>query len=152
MTAPDLTAAVAATYDIWMRTVDLTGPVLAEHRLTPATFQALWAIDPVEPPPSMKVMAERLYCNAPNLTFMTGQLVDRGLVERVVDPADRRSRVLVLTAKGRRVRDEVVRTVLAKTPLAALTDRELRQLLALLNRALQSGQPHLNWTGHGHDR
>jgi DNA-binding MarR family transcriptional regulator len=137
MTAPDLPAAVAATYDIWMRTVDLTGPVLAEHRLTAATFQALWAIDPAEPPPSMKVMAERLYCNASNLTFVTNQLIDRGLVERTVDPADRRSRVLVLTAKGRQVRDEVLRTTLENTPLATLTDRELRQLTTLLNRALR---------------
>jgi DNA-binding MarR family transcriptional regulator len=100
----------------------------------------LWAVDPAEPPPSMKVLAERLYCNAPNLTFMTNQLVDRGLVERTVDPADRRSRVLVLTAKGRQVRDEVLRTVLEKTPLAALTDRELRQFTTLLNRALRTGR------------
>ena len=139
MSAPDLHAAVAAIYDIWMRTVDLTGPTLAEHRLTAATFQALWVIDPAEPPPSMKVMAERLYCNAPNLTFMTNQLVDRGLVERAVDPTDRRSRVLVLTAKGRRVRDEVLRTTLENTPLAALTDSELRQLTILLDRALRPG-------------
>ncbi|WP_433870814.1 MarR family winged helix-turn-helix transcriptional regulator [Saccharopolyspora sp. CA-218241] len=139
MTAPDLHAALAATYDVWMRTVDQTGSALAGHRLTPATFQALWVIDPAEPPPSMKAMAERLYCNAPNLTFMTDQLVDRGLVERAVDPADRRSRVLVLTAKGRRVRDEVVRDALRSTPLAVLTDAELRQLTTLLGRALHPG-------------
>ena len=137
MTASDLNAAVVATYDIWMRTVDLTGPALAEHNLTPPTFQALWVIDPSEPPPSMKVVAERLHCNAPNMTFMVNQLTDRGLVERAVDPADRRSRVLVLTPKGRRVRDEVVRAALAGTPLAALNDSELRQLLALLNRAVR---------------
>ncbi|MBM2620183.1 MarR family transcriptional regulator [Actinoplanes sp. LDG1-06] len=136
MTAPELTAAVTATYDIWMRTVDLTGPALAAHNLTQATFQALWVIDPDEPPPSMKVMAERLHCNAPNLTFMANQLVDRGLVERSVDPADRRSRVLVLTPKGRQVRAEVVEAALAGTPLAALSPSELRQLVALLNRAL----------------
>ncbi|SEG97690.1 DNA-binding transcriptional regulator, MarR family [Nonomuraea solani] len=139
MTTPELTAVVAATYEIWMRTNDLIGQALAGHQLTPATFQALWAIDPAEPPPSMKVMAERLYCNAPNLTFITNQLVDRGLVERAVDPADRRSRVLVLTEKGRRVRDELVRTALEKTPLAVLTDGELRQLMTLLNRAVQPG-------------
>ncbi|MEU7831753.1 MarR family winged helix-turn-helix transcriptional regulator [Nonomuraea sp. NPDC049129] len=136
MTTPELTAVVAATHEIWMRTNDLIGHALAGHQLTPATFHALWAIDPEEPPPSMKVMAERLYCNAPNLTFITNQLTDRGMVERAVDPADRRSRVLVLTAKGREVRDELVRTALEKTPLAALTDSELRQLMALLNRAV----------------
>ena len=135
MTASDLTAAVAAIYDTWMRTVDQIGPVLAEHRLTTATFQALWAISPDEQPPSMKALAERLYCNAPNLTFMTNQLADRGLVERVVDPADRRSRVVVLTRKGREVRDEVLRAVLDKTPLGTLTEDELRQLANLLDSA-----------------
>lgn len=134
MTTPELTAVVAATHDLWMRTNDLLGESLAEHQMTPATFQALWLIDPEEPPPSMKVMAERLYCNAPNLTFISNQLADRGLVERAVDPDDRRSRVLVLTAKGRQVRDELVSTVLAKTPLAALSASELAQLATLLGR------------------
>jgi DNA-binding MarR family transcriptional regulator len=137
MTAPELTAVVAATHDIWMRTNDLIGEALTEHGLTAATFQALWVIDPDEPPPSMKVMAERLYCNAPNLTFITNQLVGRGLAERAVDPDDRRSRVLVLTDRGREVRDELVRVALEKTPLAALTTSELRQLMALLGRVAQ---------------
>ncbi|GGK73789.1 DNA-binding protein [Sphaerisporangium melleum] len=137
MSTSELTAAVTATYEVWMRTVVLAGPALARHGLTEATFQALWAIDPDEPPPSMKVMTGRLHCNAPNLTFMADQLVDRGLVERAVDPSDRRSRVLVLTAKGRQVRDEVVRAALEKSPLATLTDSELRQVAALLNRALR---------------
>jgi DNA-binding MarR family transcriptional regulator len=139
MTRPDLTAVVAATHDIWMRTNDLLGESLAAHQMTPATFQALWVIDPDEPPPSMKVMAERLYCNAPNLTFISNQLADRGLVERAVDPDDRRSRVLVLTAKGRQVRDELVSTVLEKTPLAALSAGELRQLAGLLGRVVRPG-------------
>lgn len=138
MTASELTAALTATYDIWMRTVDLTGPALARHRLTSATFQALWVIDPDEPPPSMKVVAERLHCNAPNLTFMANQLIDRGLVEQVVDPADRRFRGLHLTARGREVRAEVVQAALADNPLARLNDDDLRQLVALLNRAVDA--------------
>ncbi|MFC8801457.1 MarR family winged helix-turn-helix transcriptional regulator [Promicromonospora sp. NPDC057138] len=137
MTTPELTAVVAATHDIWMRTSDQIEKALAQHQMTAATFQALWAIDPDEPPPSMKVMTERLYCNAPNLTFITNQLAGRGLVERVVDPNDRRSRVLVLTAKGREVREELVHVALEKTPLAALTSSELRQLMALLGRVAE---------------
>ncbi|MFB7496418.1 MarR family winged helix-turn-helix transcriptional regulator [Streptomyces sp. NPDC056161] len=136
MPAPELLAAVTATYEIWMRTVDLLEPALTRHGLTPATFQALWVIDPDEAPPSMKVVAERLHCNAPNLTFMTNQLIDRGLVERATDPADRRSRVMVLTAKGRQVRAEVIQAALEGSPLAVLTDGELRHLMTLLNRSL----------------
>ncbi|WP_250009227.1 MarR family winged helix-turn-helix transcriptional regulator [Actinoplanes sp. M2I2] len=139
MAAPELAAAIAATYHVWMRTVDAAGPAMAEYGLTTATFQALWLIDPEEPPPSMKAMAERLHCNAPNLTFVANQLIDRGLLERAVDPNDRRSRVLTLTAKGRRVRDEVVRAAMEGSPPAALTAVQQRQLTALLNAALEPG-------------
>ncbi|MEV4477160.1 MarR family transcriptional regulator [Nonomuraea sp. NPDC049504] len=138
MSAHELTAVVTATYEIWMRTNALIMDALAGHRLTPATFQALWAIDPAEPPPSMKVMAERLHCNAPNLTFITNQLTERGLVERAVDPYDRRSRVLVLTDRGRQIREELLETTLEKTPLKVLTDAELRQLMGLLSRVVEA--------------
>lgn len=136
MSGPELTAVVSATHEIWMRTNDRIGVALARHGLTLPTFQALWAVDPAEPPPSMKTMAERLCCNAPNLTFLTDQLTERGWVERVVDPSDRRSRVIVLTEEGRRVRDDVVRTAAEVSPLAALTEDELRRLEALLARAV----------------
>ena len=136
MVATELPAVVAAIHLIWMRTNHLLGEALAEHGLTTATFQALWAIDPDAPPPSMKVLSERIYCNAPNLSFITNQLVDRGFVERSVDPDDRRSRVLVLTGKGRRARDAIVRAALEQTPLNVLSDDELRQLMVLLNRAV----------------
>jgi DNA-binding MarR family transcriptional regulator len=138
MVAPELPAVVAAIHVIWMRTNHLLGQALAEHDLTTATFQALWAIDPDAPPPSMKEMTERIYCNAPNLSFITNQLVDRGFVERSVDPDDRRSRVLVLTGKGRRARDAVVRAAVEKTPLGVLSGDELRELMVLLNRAMPS--------------
>src|SRR5690242_4427400 len=120
MTSPDLAAAVAANHELFLLTSDRLGEVFAEHRLTPATAHALWVIDPEEPPPSMKAMAERLYCNASNLTFVTNQLVDRGLAERAIDPADRRSRVLTLTDRGCRVRAEIIRATLNRTPFAAL--------------------------------
>jgi DNA-binding MarR family transcriptional regulator len=136
MVASELPAVVAAVHLIWMRTNHLLGEALNAHGLTTATFQALWAIDPEAPPPSMKVLAERIYCNAPNLSFITNQLVDRGFVERLVDPDDRRSRVLVLTSKGRQAREDLVRAAVEKTPLGVLNDDELRQLLTLLSQAM----------------
>ncbi len=136
MVSPDLPAAVAAIHLIWMRTNHLHGEVLAEHGLTTSTFQALWALDPHAPPPSMKVMAERIFCNAPNLSFITNQLVDRGFVERRVDPDDRRSRVLVLTDKGRQARDAVVRVAVEQSPLGGLGNDDLHKLLVLLSRVM----------------
>lgn len=115
-----------------MATSDGVAADLARLDLTHATAAALWALEPDEVPPSMKALAARLFCNAPNLSFLVGQLEARGLLERSVDPADRRSRTVALTAAGVRARAEVVRATLASTPLAALGAAELRDLVALL--------------------
>ncbi|GAA2502813.1 MarR family winged helix-turn-helix transcriptional regulator [Winogradskya humida] len=136
MNHPDLEPAVRANHELFMRTSDRIAAPLAAHGLTHATAQALWAIDPDEKPPSMKVMAERLFCNAPNLTFVAGQLADQGLVERAVDPADRRSRVLMLTERGKRVRAEVIRVTFEQTPFAWLNPEELAAVADLLRKAL----------------
>ncbi len=133
----DLELAVVATQNVVTQANDQLEAALAEHRLTRATAQALWEIDPDETPPSMKTMARRLFCQAPNLSFVVNQLAERGLVERQVDPADRRSRVLILTAEGHRVRAAVIEAAVATTPLAQLDEAELRQLVALLGKALQ---------------
>jgi DNA-binding MarR family transcriptional regulator len=139
MDGSDLERAVRVNHEISLLTGDLIVDVLARYRLTSATAHALWAINPAEPPPSMKVMAERLFCNAPNLTFVADQLVARGLVERAVDPADRRSRVLVLTAAGVEVRGEVMSAVLERSPFGRLDEGQLATLVRLFGIALGNG-------------
>ncbi|MFC7330581.1 MarR family winged helix-turn-helix transcriptional regulator [Marinactinospora rubrisoli] len=129
-----LVVATRANHEIFMLTSSRLEAFLARHRLTYQTAQALWVIDPDEPAPSMKVMADRLYCNAPNLSFIARQLADRGYLERVVDPDDRRSRVLVLTDEGRRVRAAVIDATLSASPFAQCEPHELRELAAALER------------------
>ncbi|WP_432742817.1 winged helix DNA-binding protein [Streptomyces sp. JH002] len=136
MTRSDLEAVVVANHEIFLRTSDRIEAVLAEHGLTHSTAQALWAIDPDEAPPPMKELAGRLYCNAPNLSFIVNQLTRRGLVERSADPADRRSRVVALTDSGRRVRSAVIGGTLALTPFARLEPDDLLTLAGLLGKAL----------------
>ncbi|PRX90012.1 DNA-binding MarR family transcriptional regulator [Allonocardiopsis opalescens] len=130
--------AVVASQSLVMQSESLLSEALAANRLTYATAQALWAIDPDEPAPSMKTVAGRLFCNSPNLSFVMNQLTERGLVERSVDPNDRRSRVVTLTPEGRRVRAEVIDAALKVTPLARLTPRELEQFSRLLATALDA--------------
>ncbi|WNV86250.1 MarR family transcriptional regulator [Umezawaea sp. Da 62-37] len=142
MDGSDIERAVRLNHEVFLRTGDRILDLLATHGLTHATAHALWAIDPDEPPPSMKVMAERLFCNAPNLTFVAGQLIAKGLAERAVDPSDRRSRVLVLTEEGTRVRTEVMRVTLERTPFANLDHGQIATLIHLLDTAL--GTPHEN--------
>ncbi|GGP05924.1 MarR family winged helix-turn-helix transcriptional regulator [Nonomuraea glycinis] len=137
MTRSILEAVVVASHEVSMLTGDRIAAVLAEQGLTPATAQALWLIDPDEAPPSMKTMAHRLFCNAPNLSFITNQLVEREFVERSVDPADRRSRVLTLTESGRRARATVIAATLALTPFARLSPEDLRELMKLLRKTLE---------------
>ncbi len=138
MDGSDLERAVRVSHEIFLRTGDQVLDVLARHGITHATAQALWALRPGEAPPSMKVMAERLFCNAPNLTFVADQLVARGLVERAVDPTDRRSRVLVLTKEGVRTRTEVMRATLDRSPFANLDEDQLATLVHLFDVALGS--------------
>lgn len=133
-----LETAVVASQSLVMQTNERLETALAEHQLTGATAQALWAIDPDEKPPSMKTMTQRLFCNAPNLTFVTTQLADRGLVERTVDPADRRSRLISLTSEGMRVRAAVIDAALAASPLAGLSEDDLTRLVELLRAALDA--------------
>ncbi|MFB4197680.1 MarR family winged helix-turn-helix transcriptional regulator [Streptomyces carpaticus] len=136
MTRSSLEAAVVASHEIFMRTSDRIETVLAEHGLTHSTAQALWSIDPNEPPPSMKELAGRLYCNAPNLSFVINQLTRRGLVERFPAPGDRRSRTVALTEDGRRVRSAVIEATLTLSPFARLHTDDLHTLAGLLAKAL----------------
>jgi DNA-binding MarR family transcriptional regulator len=136
MTRSALETAVVANHELFMQTSDRIEAVLAQHGLTHATAHALWAIDPDQAPPSMKELAARLYCNAPNLSFVMNQLTNRGLVERSADPADRRSRVVALTEEGRRVRSAVIEVTLALTPFARLSPDELNSLVNLLGKVL----------------
>lgn len=128
-------AAIRAIHEVFMRTEAAITAPLAELGLTTATAQALWALDPDEEPPSMKTVAARLHCNAPNLSFVADQLATRELVERVPDPRDRRSRALVLTAKGARVRSQVMSIVVEHSPLSALEPDDITTLLSILDKA-----------------
>ncbi|MDR7277158.1 MarR family winged helix-turn-helix transcriptional regulator [Catenuloplanes atrovinosus] len=136
MRETDLETVIRANHELFMITSVRMEALLAGFGLTYATAQALWSIDPDEAPPSMKVMSERLFCNAPNLSFIANQLAQRGYVERATDPADRRSRVLVLTPEGRRVRAEVVAGALTLSPFTAYDDTKLHALAALLTEVL----------------
>lgn len=87
--------------------------------------------------PPHQELAGRLYCNAPNLSFVVNQLTGRGLAERSADPVDRRSRVVALTTDGRRVRSAVIEATLAWSPFARLHTDDLLNLVNLLRKVLE---------------
>ena len=80
--------------------------VAARHDLTAQQVALLRLLDE---PVSMRSFAWDLECDPSNVTGLVDRAERLDLVERVPAPDDRRVRMLTLTAKGRRVRDEVNR-------------------------------------------
>ncbi|RDD85141.1 MarR family transcriptional regulator [Streptomyces parvulus] len=123
-----------------MQMAERAAPTLDLHGLTFNTAYALWVIDPDEPAPSMKTVASRLHCNAPNLTFLCDQLDSRGYIRRVPCEHDRRQRVIELTEAGRTVRARVTEAILNVSPLRAVSHEELQQIRGILDGALERAQ------------
>ena len=84
---------------------------------------------------SVKELAHAATIDAPAATVAVNDLEDRGLVAREIDPTNRRSKIVSLTAAGEamvREIDEI--TDPAPEALAALDDTELKQLQSILVR------------------
>lgn len=131
-----LARAVRANHELFLLTGDRLAPALADLGLTEATASLLLEIDPEQEPPTMKALARRLYCNAPNLTFLIDQLVARGLVERVAATRDRRQRAALLTEKGTSTRATLMDVALATSPLRHLNEQERTSVALILEGAL----------------
>ena len=86
----------------------------------------------------MGTLAHLIRCDASNVTWMTDKLEERGLVERVADPHDRRVKRLVLTDAGRRLRKQIGRRLRAGLPVHHLNESEQRTLARLLERMIEA--------------
>lgn len=119
-------------YDV-SRSVDRAlAQALDRLELTESAGAALWALDPGTPPPTMRDLARTLDCDPSNASLISAKLEQDGLVERRPHPRDGRSRVLVLTARGRQLHGRLVADVAASTPLRRLDATQQRQLSGLL--------------------
>lgn len=97
------------------------------------------ALKHLDQPMPMREMAARLMCDASNVTGVADRLEERGLVERRVDPADRRVKLLVRTELGHAVVAELGRGFAADLPgLSRLGEEERRELIRLLDLAFGS--------------
>src|SRR5919201_1647573 len=83
-------------FEIGMAQRSLAAAALAELGLTFAQAHALRLLDPERSLP-MSAVAERLFCDASNVTGIADRLEARGLIERRAAEGDRRVKVLALT-------------------------------------------------------
>jgi DNA-binding MarR family transcriptional regulator len=88
-------------------------------------------------PRPMGELARILACDSSNMTAITDRLEERGLARREPDRSDRRVKLLVLTAEGEQVRDEITKRLAdPPPPIAALSAGEQRQLRDILRRGI----------------
>jgi DNA-binding MarR family transcriptional regulator len=107
-----------------------------ELGLAPQQAGALKAL--VEPAP-MGDLAAALHCDSSNVTGIVDRLEERGLVRREPAPGDRRVKMLVLTASGERMRQEITRRFTEPpAALSSLSVRDQKALRDILRRALDA--------------
>jgi len=108
----------------------------ADLELSPAQCHVLHLIEPGQVV-AMGHLADRLACDASNVTGLVDRLESRGLVRRQPSDRDRRIKVLQLTPAGLRVRDTLVERMSTPPPiLDRLSRRERQELVRILSRLL----------------
>ncbi|MDP9866498.1 MULTISPECIES: MarR family winged helix-turn-helix transcriptional regulator [Streptosporangium] len=115
------------------------GERLGPLGLSPGQARALRVIADAEPPLKMVQLAERLRIVPRSVTPVVDALEEAGLVRREVDPASRRSILLVITPEGRAQYTQVreARRQVAEELFSVLTSEQqdrLRELLGLVDR------------------
>jgi len=109
---------------------------LDEFGLTFPQAHALRLLDPEQPSP-MNEIADRLVCDASNVTGIADRLESRGLIERRAGSGDRRVKMLALTPAGAEVRERVIEAMTEPpTEIAALSPADQRALRDILRRAV----------------
>lgn len=91
-------------------------------------------------PLSLSELAEAVQVDAPYATLIADSLEERGLVERRPDPADRRRKIVALTAAGQAAAQRAGQVLHQPPPgFAGLSPAELATLEDLLRRITAGG-------------
>ena len=117
----------------------VTAEILSGENLTPMLFGVLVAV--VEQPGrGQKQVAERMGVDVVNFGQMIDELEGKGLVERKIDPDDRRARKLYVTERGASLRRRLRPAALAAQErlLAPLDPDERIALLDMLVRIIEA--------------
>jgi DNA-binding MarR family transcriptional regulator len=96
---------------------------MAAAGLAPIQGKALRYLDE---PMNMRELARRLKVDASYITSIVDGLEEQGLVDRTVQPTDRRVKNLVLTPKGRQRTAELHEELFAEVPAIGSLSRQKR--------------------------
>ncbi|SDX56450.1 DNA-binding transcriptional regulator, MarR family [Arthrobacter sp. yr096] len=115
----------------------LNNKALADYGLRERSFSVLTlACSGLEP--TQRELADFLSLDPSQVVSLVDDLEHRGLVKRAQGKQDRRAKIIVSTAEGRRIHTKARAglEVCEQTQLAALSEDENLQLRALLKKAL----------------
>ena len=125
-------------FDFLMRTAPDRARALGRRGLTPNDSRALASLRADEGR-TMRALAEEWECDASNATWMVDRLEKLGLAERRSIPQDRRVKQVNLTAKGLRIKTELLEEF--HTPPARLAGLARKNLEALERQLLELSRP-----------
>jgi DNA-binding MarR family transcriptional regulator len=121
-------------FDFLISTAPRRTDVLGRFGLTPNDSRALGSLRQDEGR-TMRSLADEWQCDASNATWIIDRLEQAGLAVRRAQPNDRRVKLVVLTAKGARVKKRLRDAFYTAPPeLLALDTAELAELQRLLER------------------
>jgi DNA-binding MarR family transcriptional regulator len=126
-------------FDILMASTDTRARSLAQRGLTPNDARALWSLSAEERCP-IGSLAQAWECDPSNATFIIDRLERAGLAERRENPADRRVKLIGLTAKGARLKEELMAEYRIPPPeLQQLGEADLRTLIEVFGKIRREG-------------
>lgn len=115
---------------------DLGQAIASDLGLTVSDTKALFMLDA---PMTMKDLGLRMACDPSFVTSVADALEKHGLARREPSKRDRRSKNLVLTPEGVKLRDRVCEELTARAPwCTSLDSSERRCLLGLMRKMLGS--------------
>ncbi len=110
--------------------------VSAEFGLTQPQAKLLWQLDLAEDARPMSGLASVIKCDPSNVTGLVDRLEERGLVTRTMSARDRRIKLISITPKGAKLRRQLERAVVERTPWASMSDSDLRQTMRLVSKLM----------------
>ena len=115
----------------------LMEPYFADFELTPPQFQVLCiAVRIRDKPPTQRQLARDLYVSFPNVTVLLNRLERKGLIERKVNPEDRREKYVLVSQAGRKLLNRIwqVHQQQLDRVMQGVTVPEQKELVRLLNK------------------
>ena len=123
------------------------GPHYADFGITPPQFQMLTVLNRLRGEQiTQRRLGRELYVSFPNITVMLKRLEQSGLIERKVNKADRRERLVKITRQGRALLKRIwkVQQDQLERVTCGLTEHERLTLARLINKMIEGNLPSID--------